>query len=46
MTPGEIGKDLRSKGFTPEFMDDEPRDYLGYYSHDPNRTYFDVEVNV
>lgn len=28
MTPGEIGKNLRAKGFTPEFVDDEPRTYL------------------
>lgn len=42
MTPGEVGRDLREKGFVPEFVDDEPRTYLGFYSRDPNRTYIDV----
>lgn len=28
MTPGEIGQDLRAKGFVPEpWQEDEPREY-------------------
>lgn len=41
MTPGEIGQDLRAKGFTPEFVDDEPRRYLGYFCQTPNRLYIE-----
>lgn len=38
MTPGEIGKDLRAKGFVPEFVDDEPRHYLSWRD---SRTYIE-----
>lgn len=40
MTPGEIGRDLRAKGFTPIFVDDEPRTYLFWGTRD-GRTYID-----
>lgn len=39
MTPGEIGKDLRNKGFVPEFVDDEPRRYMGLRFASANRIY-------
>lgn len=41
MTPGEIGRDLRAKGFTPAFVDDEPRIYLGFFGGGLDRVYIE-----